>query len=82
MVGLRRMESKLPTCSYCKIPAVTRCDKTENPVCPNCLTIVPDGENVLIYAKTHAPRKHINKMKELAIKRRLFDPTGDEKFVL
>lgn len=82
MVGLRNMESKNPTCSYCKKTANTRCDKTDNPICPDCSTIVPNGETVLIYAKKHAPRKHINKMKDLAIKRGLFDPTGDEKFVL
>ena len=82
MVGLRKMESRTPPCSYCKNASNTRCDKTDNPVCPDCSTIVPNGEIVLVYAKIHAPRSHVNKMKQLAIKRELFDPTGDEKFVL
>tara|TARA_R100000231_G_C5205088_1_gene128702 strand:- start:248 stop:496 length:249 start_codon:yes stop_codon:yes gene_type:complete len=82
MVGLRNMESKMPVCSYCKIQANTRCDKTDTPICPDCSTIVPNGDTVLIYAKRHAPKSHVNKMMKLAIKRGLFDPNGDEKFVL
>ena len=82
MVGLGKMESKMPGCNYCKIQANTRCDKTNIPICPDCSAIVPNGDTVLIYAKGHAPRSHVNKMMNLAIKRGLFDPTGDEKFVL
>lgn len=76
------MESRMPPCSYCKNTANTRCDKTDAPVCPNCSTIVPNGDTVLIYAKRHAPKSHVNKMMNLAIKKGLFDPTGEDKFVL
>ena len=82
MVGLRNMESRMPSCGYCKNKANTKCDKTDNPVCPDCSTIVSNGDNVLIYAKRHAPKSHVNKMMKLAIKRGLFDPNGGEKFVL
>ncbi len=82
MVGLKFMESRMPTCGYCKLQANTRCDKTNIPICSNCSTIVANGENVFIYAKQHAPRSHVNKMRELAIKRGLFDIEGDEKFKL
>mgnify|MGYP003138892405 FL=1 len=69
MVGLKDMESKRPDCAFCRATSNTNCDKTQKPVCPKCSTIIPKGETVSIIAKKHAPKKHIAKLQELAIKR-------------
>ena len=80
MVGLWNMESKRPVCAYCKIQSVTDCDKTGAPICSKHSAIVPNGSEVIVYARKHAPRSHKNKMKALAIKRGLFNPEDGEQF--
>ena len=80
MVGLKDMESKKPVCAYCKIQSITNCDKTGTPICSNHSAIVPNGAEVIVYARRHAPRSHKNKMENLAIKRGLFNPEEGEKF--
>jgi hypothetical protein len=75
MVGLRHMETRKQVCSFCnKIKAVTICDKSHNPVCSSCATVVPVSENISntliqIVAKKHAPKRHVDKLEKLAIKR-------------
>ena len=72
MVGLKNMSSKKPNCFYysmCRNQANTYCDKSEKPICPDCSTIVPNGETVKIIAKKHAPKKHIAKCIEAALRR-------------
>ena len=75
MVGLRHMETKKEVCSFCdKIKAVTICDKSHKPVCSSCATIVPVSENlsdtlIQVVAKKHAPKRHVTKLQQLAIKR-------------
>ena len=60
MVGLWNMESKRPVCAYCKIQSVTDCDKTGAPICSKHSAIVPNGAEVIVYARKHAPRSHKN----------------------
>ena len=76
MVGLKNMGSKKPACVFCKgnKTSVTTCDKTNKPVCSRCATIIPVTSSVSdsliqIVAKKHAPKKHIGKLQEAAIKR-------------
>ena len=79
MVGLWNMESKRPVCAYCKIQSVTDCDKTGAPICSKHSAIVPNGAEVNVYARKHAPRSHKKKMEALAIKRGLFNPEDGEQ---
>ena len=75
MVGLRHMESRKETCSFCgKIKSVTTCDKSHKPVCSSCSTVIPVSENISvsliqIVAKKHAPKRHVDKLERLANKR-------------
>ena len=75
MVGLRFMETRLRNCKFCTGKnADTICDKTHQPVCSDCATVIPVSENISksliqVVAKKHAPRRHVAKLEELAIKR-------------
>ena len=76
MVGLKDMYSNRPSCAFCKgsKTSVTTCDKTDKPLCSKCATVIPVPASVSdtliqIVAKKHAPKKHIGKLQEAAIKR-------------
>ncbi len=76
MVGLKNMISKKAACAFCKgnESSVTTCDKTNKPVCSRCATIIPVTSSVSdsliqVVAKQHAPKRHIAKLQEAAIKR-------------
>ncbi len=75
MVGLKNMETRKENCNFCgKINSVTLCDKTHKPVCSSCATVVPVSENlsdtlIQVVAKRHAPKRHVTKLQQLAIKR-------------
>ena len=74
MVGLKFMETTIGKCSFCNKMADTKCDKSHKAICSECASVVPVSENlsntlIQVVAKKHAPKRHLDKLEKLAIKR-------------
>ena len=73
-MNLDGMETRRGQCAYCNNDMVTTCDKTNANICRKHACVIPVSEKVSpsliqVVAKKYVPKKHKDKLEELAKKR-------------